>query len=126
MNDDNYQEIYNISNLKIIEISDIILLDNKNNKYQELFIKNNLELILEIIKEEINKNEIDEIMMYSLLNIIKKLIKYLDKDNILFLFRFVWEFYNKNKLEENNWIFMSKEYIENIFIQFYDLNIANI
>ena len=108
LNDDIYQEINSLQNIKIVDISDIFLLDNNNN-YQELFIKNNLELILEIIKEEINKNETDEIMMFSLLNIIKKLIKHLDKDNILFFFRFIWEFYNKNKLEENNWIFMSKE-----------------
>ena len=123
MDEDIDEGIYNISSLKIIKISDIIVLDNNNNNYQELFIKNNLELILKIIKEEINKNEIDEIMMHSLLKIIKKLINYLDKENILFFFKFIWDFYDKNKIEENNWIFMSKEYIENILIKYYDLNI---
>ena len=124
MTDEQDSENFSISNIKSIKTSDIILLNNKNH-YQEMFIKNNIQLIWDIIKEEIKKDNINEIMMNSLLKIIKKIINYLNKEDILTIFKFLWDYYNKNKLEENKWIFMSKEYIEYIFSEFYDLDILN-
>ena len=125
MTDEQESERCNISNVKIINISDIVLLNNDDNNYQKLFIKNNSKLIIDMIKEEIKKDNINEIMMYSLIKIIKKILNYFNKEDILTIFKFLWDFYNKNKLEENKWIFMSQEYIEYILMQYYDLNLVD-
>ena len=57
-----------------------------------------------------------------ILKIISELIKYINKDDIIFLLEYFWKFYDKNKLDENNYPFMSLEYLEdkiNKYFEFY-------
>ena len=125
MNEDLESDIYYISKVKAINTNNIILDENCSN-YKELFIKKNSKLIFDIIIEEIKKDNINEIMIYAILKMIEKLFNYLNKEDFLIIFKFLWNLYNKKIIEENNYIFLSLEYLENILDKYFDINIVNI
>ena len=115
------QEIENSESFTIhdIEVKDKtkIAIIKKENNYQRYFIMNNKELILNIIKEEIQKDSLNEKGIYLILKLIFKLIEYINKQDLILIFEFIWKYYQKNKLEENNYIFMSLEFIEDILYE---------
>ena len=117
-------DFYNLTNIKIKKISDIKIIKTDNN-YQKLFISNYSSLIFNIINEEIIKDSLNEKGIYFVLNIFLKLIDYnkiyMNKDNILLIFKYIWKYYNKNKNDENKNIFMSLEFIEDIMDKYYHM-----
>ena len=124
MNDILESDYYNATNIKIKKISDIKVIKTDNN-YQKLFISNYSSLIFNIINEEIIKDSLNEKGIYFVLNIFLKLIDYnkiyMNKDNILLIFKYIWKYYNKNKNDENKNIFMSLEFIEDIMDKYYHM-----
>ena len=50
-----------------------------------------------------------------MLKILSKLINYINKEDLLLIFKYLWQYYEKNKIEENNFSFISLEYIEDFF-----------
>ena len=111
-------------NVKVKNKNEIAIIKNDNN-YQKLFIKNNTELILNIIKEEIQKDILNDKGIYLILKLIYKLIDYINKEDLILIFEFIWKYYQKNKLEENKYIFMSLEFIEDILYENIDFNSLN-
>ena len=112
-------DYYKNNNIEIKYISEVTT-NKKDNYYQKLFIKNNSKIIINIIKEIIGKNTLNEKGFCFLLKILSKVINYLNKEDILIIFKYIWNYYEKNKKEENNYIFMSLEFIEEIIDKYYD------
>ena len=112
--EDTEKSTYNISNFKIKEIKEITILKNEND-WEKIFISNNYKLIIDIIKEEIKKDNLNEKGIYIMLKILSKLINYINKEDLLLIFKYLWQYYEKNKIEENNFSFISLEYIEDFF-----------
>ena len=107
---DDYEQ-FDINNLEIKYLTDIEILKDEN-KYVKFFISNNSELLTNIIKEELKKNSLNEKGLYFILKILSDLIKYMNKEDLIIILKYLWDFYDKNKLEESNYVFMSLEYIE--------------
>ena len=105
-------QISNISNVKIIPFSNISII-KENNNYQKEFIKNYSKIILNIINKEIKNDLLNEKGKFFLLKIISNLINYININSVNIL-EFIWNYFIKNKDLENNYIFMSLEFIENI------------
>ena len=86
------QEIENSESFTIhdIEVKDKtkIAIIKKENNYQRYFIMNNKELILNIIKEEIQKDSLNEKGIYLILKLIFKLIEYINKQDLILIFEF--------------------------------------
>ena len=113
-------EIYKTSNIESKTNFEIKAIKTDNN-YQKLFIKNYSKLILDIIKEEIKKDCLNEKGTYFLLKILSSIIRYIEeKEDLLIIFKYIWNYYEKNKNEENNYEFMSLEFIEDIMDKYFN------
>ena len=118
-------DFYDIKDIEIINISNIEII-NTENKYKNKFIKNNSQLIIHQIKEELLYDILNEKGFFLILEILSNTIKYLNKEDSVYIFEYFWKFYNENKSRENNYPFMSLEYIEkqiNKYFQFNNLKI---
>ena len=120
---ENFEQLvnYNIYNFEIKDISELEIINTKN-KYKLKFIENNSKSIMNSLKDELISDKLNEKGIFLILKILSELIKYLDKDNLLFLFKYLIEFYNANQSLENNYPFMSIEYIEKEINQFFLFN----
>ena len=118
------QNISNISNIELKKLSDIINIENKN-KYEEIFLKNNYKLIINIIKEEINKDQLNEKGIYFLLKFISKIINSINKEDIIIILKYILNYYKNNNLLVENKLFMSLEFIENKLNKILNLNDKN-
>jgi len=112
MDDFEQLNFYNLSNIEIKNISELEII-NTGNEYKNKFIENNSKLIINNIIEEINNDVLNEQGIYLTLKILLKLIKYLNKEELYFIFEYFFKFYIKYKWKENNYPFMSYEFIEN-------------
>ena len=119
MDDTKQSEFYKIESIQIKSFKDITVIKN-DNKYQKQFIENYSLLIANIIKDEIKNDALNEKGIFFLLKIISKLIRYLNKENIIILFKYIWNYYEKNNKMENNYAFMSIEFLENIMDKYLD------
>ena len=115
-------ESYKSSNVEIKSFSNIRIIEEDNN-YQMKFIKNYPNLIIDIIKNEIKNDSLNEKGIYFMLKIMSNLINYSNKEDILTFFKFIWNFYIYNMKEENKYAFMTLEFIEDIMNK--HLNIYN-
>ena len=105
---------FNIRNLKIRDIQELTILKN-DDESEKIFISNNSDLIIEIIKDEIKKDNLNEKGMYIMLRILSKLINNINKEDLILIFKYIWQYYENNKFEENNFVFLSLEFIEDFF-----------
>ena len=112
-------KFYKVSSIEIKKISQIIIAKD-DNEYQKIFIRNNSNILINIIKEAIRKNNLNEKGLCFLLKLINKLIKYLNKEEILLILKYIANYYEKNKQEENKYIFLSFELIDEIMDKYYD------
>ena len=110
MEDFEQLDFYNLSNIEIKNISELETI-NTGNKYKNKFIENNSKLIINKINAELKNDILNDQGIYLILNILLKSIKYLNKEDLLFIFKYFLKFYNKYKSEENNYPFMSLEFI---------------
>ena len=126
MDDFEQLNFYNLSNIEIKNISELEII-NTGNEYKNKFIENNSKLIINNIIEEINNDVLNEQGIYLTLKILLKLIKYLNKEELYFIFEYFFKFYIKYKWKENNYPFMSYEFIENQANKFFQFkNIKSI
>ena len=117
---------YSILNIELKNISDFDII-NSENKYQIVFFKKNEKLITDKIIEELKKDELNDKGIFLLLKILSQIIKYMDKKDLNIILKYLCKFYNNKKTEENNYPFMSFEYILNkINICFKHINSKNI
>ena len=121
MNDFEQLDFYNISNTEIKSISEFEII-NSESEYKKTFFRNNSKLLIKFITEELTKDNLNEKGMYLILKILSKLIKYTTKDDLIVIFEIIWKFYNTNKLEENDYPFMSLEYIEKNINKLFQFN----
>ena len=121
MNDFEQLDFYDISNIEIKEISDLEII-NSENEYKKIFFRNNSKLLIKAIKEELNNNNLNEKGIYLVLKLLSKLIKYMNKDDLISILEIFLKFYTKNKSEENNYPFMSLEYIEKNINKYFQFN----
>ena len=121
MDDITESEYYKITSSELKNFSEITIIKD-DNCYQELFIKNNSKILIKIIRDNIVKNNLNEKGICFLLKIISKLINFLNKEDILTILKYIWNYYEKNKQEENKYIFMSLELIEDIMDKYFDFN----
>ena len=119
MDDKEKCENYNISNIDIIPVSEISIIENDSSN-QKLFIKKNIKLIIDLFKNIIEKDSLNEKGIYFLLKIFSKLINHLNKEDLLYFLKYFWNYYEKNKLEENTSIFMSLEFTEDLINKYND------
>ena len=112
---------YNIRNLKIKEISELRILKG-DNEYEKIFISNNCNLIIDIIKDEIKKGNLNEKGIHIVLRIISKLINNINKEDLILIFKYIWDYYENNKFEENNIAFTSLEFIEDFFDNYINID----
>ena len=85
IDDTKKSEFYKIETIQIKSFNDITVIKN-NNKYQKQFIESYSLLIANIIKDEIKNDALNEKAIFSL-KIISKLIRYLNKEDIMILFK---------------------------------------
>ena len=116
----NDYEQFDINNLEIKDINDIAIIKNEN-KYKALFISKNSTLIINNIKELLIKDILNEKGLYYILKILSELIKHLNKEDLIIILKYLWNLYDKNKEEENNYAFMSFEFIEKQINQYFDI-----
>ena len=118
-------DIYSTPNTKKIDISkkEIIKIESKNKK---IFIESNANLIINFIKNELEQDNLNEKGLYLILKFLPKIIEYMKTDELIFFFKYICEFYNKNKSEENDYPFMSLEYLEKFSALFQLNNIKKI
>ena len=121
MNDFEQLDFYDISNVEIKEISNLEII-NSENVYKKIFFRNNSNLLIKAIKEELNNDNLNEKGIYLVLKLLSKLIKYMNKDDLISILEIFWKFYSKNKSEENNYPFMSLEYIEKNINKYFQFN----
>ena len=111
MEDNEKSEIYNINKIETKDINEITII-KQDNIYEKIFIENNFKLIIDIIKDKMKKDNLNEKGISIILNLLSKLMTNINKDDLLFIFNYFWKYYELNKIEENNFIFMSMEFIE--------------
>ena len=113
--EDSEKSAFNILNsIKMKNICELTILKN-DNETEKIFISNNSKLIIDIIKEVIIKDNLNEKGMYILLRILSKLINHINKEDLLLIFKYLWKYYEKNKIDENYFVFLSLEFIEDFF-----------
>ena len=111
MDDTLESELFKItsSSAKIIDLSDIIY--KEDNRIKEPFIKENTKLIVDIITQEFDK--LNEKGVYFALKLISNIMNYLNKEELLKILKIIYNYYsNKNEIE-NDYRFLSLEYIDN-------------
>ena len=108
MDDTLESELFKITSTEIISYSDIII--KNEDDIQKSFIKNNSKLINEIINKEFSS--LNDKGIYFILKMILELINYIDKEEILKILNNIWQYYNINKIKENDFSFLSLEFIE--------------
>ena len=121
MNDFEQLNFYNILNTEIKEIFKLEIM-NSESEYKKAFFRNNSKLLIEIIKDELINDKLNAKGIYLMLKILSKFIKYMNKDELITIFKIFWDFYNKNKSEENYYPFMSLEYIEKNINKYFNFN----
>ena len=121
MDDFEQLDYYNISNTEIIKSLELKKINNEN-KYKKEFLENYSKLIIDLLIVKLNKDLLNEKGIYLILTKISNLIKYLNKNDLIVLFKYLWKFYNKNKLNENIYPFMSLEYIEKKTASYFKFN----
>ena len=114
-------DFYNISNTEILPISYLEIINNEN-KHKKAFIEKNSNLLFNVIKEELIKDILNEKGIYLIFKLLAKLIIYINKEDLLYIFEYIWKFYIKSKEEQNDYPFMSLEYIERKVNQFFTFN----
>ena len=113
--------IYDLSDFNIMSITDLEIIETEN-KFKKNFIENNSKLIFNSIKEELFNDKLNEKGIYWTLKILIQLIEYLDKDDLILIFEYFSKFHYKNKSQENNYPFMSLEYIERVISKYFKFN----
>ena len=108
MDDTLESELYTITSTEIKPISDIIISDDNN--LQKTFIKNNIKLIIDIINKELIL--LNEKGIYLTLKILSNVINYIDKEELINIMNNILKYYFDNKNKENNYVFLSFEFIE--------------
>ena len=121
MEDFEQLDFYNVSNFEIKNVSDFEII-NEENKYRMKFIENISKLLIRLIKGELIKNELNEKGIYLILKILLQIIKYINKDDLIFIFEYFWKTYEINKSEENKYPFMSLEYLEKQLNKYFKFN----
>ena len=121
MEDFEQLDYYNITNVETKKISQIEIIKT-DNKYKKIFIQKNSKLILNAIKEELIDDKLNEKGIYLILKIISLIKDYIKNEEIKFIFEYLWKLYNKIKLEEDNYPFMSLEYVEKEINNYFQLN----
>ena len=109
-------DFYDINNIETIKISDIEII-NTENRYKKNFFEKNSKLIIEIIKEKIDSDKLNEKGIYLAFKLLSKIIKYTNKDNLIMILEILSKFYFKNKEKEIDYPFMSLEYLEKKVIE---------
>lgn len=99
--------------LKIIE---------KENQFKNKFIKNYSNIILNIIKDEIKNEALNEKGKYFLLQIIIRVIEYINKEDIYLISKYLWKLYEQNKEGEDKYSFKSFKFIDSILNKYYNNN----
>ena len=126
MKDFEQLDFYDISNLEIKNVSELEIIDI-DSKYKISFLEKKTKLIINRIKDELINDKLNDKGIYLILKVLQKLIKYIPKDELILLFEYIYKFYNRNKLNENNYPFMSYEFIENKVNKYFQFkNIKNI
>ena len=113
--------IYDLSDFNIMSITDLEIIETEN-KFKKNFIENNSKLIFNSIKEELFNDKLNEKGIFWTLKILIQLIEYLDKDDLILIFEYFSKFHYKNKSKENNYPFMSLEYIERVISKYFKFN----
>ena len=122
MKDFEQLEFYNISNFDIRNIYEFKIINTKN-KYINDFIESNQKLIFNEIKEKLDKDKLNEKGLFLILKILLQLIKYLDKEELTFIIEYFTKLYDKSKSEENNYPFMSLDFIERNVNKYFEFHI---
>lgn len=93
---------------KMINSSEIIY--KEDNSLNEPFIKDNSKLIADIIIQEFDK--LNEKGVYFALKLISNTMKYLNKEVIMKILNIICKYYSIKKDKEDEYIFISLEYID--------------
>lgn len=111
MDDTLESELFKITSTstKIIDSSEIIY--KEDNSLNEPFIKDNSELIFDIIIQEFGK--LNEKGVYFALKLVSNILNYLNKEELLKLLNIIYQYYSTKKEIENDYRFLSLEYIDN-------------
>ena len=75
------QDFYDITNIEILDITDLEFIKTES-KYKEIIIEKNIKNIFNIIKEELNKNELNEKGKYLILKLLQKIIHNMKKEDL--------------------------------------------
>ena len=121
MNEVEQNEYYNISDIIVKNISELEVIQTEN-KYSKKFIENNATLIFNIIKDDIFKNKLNEKGIYLMIKSLSKLIRYINKEDLILIFENFYKYYISNKSKENNYPFMSLEFIETVMNNNFNLS----
>ena len=114
-------DFFDINNFEIRELSTLDMIKTEN-RYKMNLIEKNSEIIIKELKEELLNDKLNEKGIYLVLKILQQLIKYIEKDDLISIFNYLWKYYTKNKSEENNYYFMSLEFIEKEIKKYIELN----
>ena len=111
MDDTLESELFKITSTstKIIDSSEIIY--KEDNSLNEPFIKDNSKLIVDLIIQEFGK--LNEKGVYFALKLISNIMKYLNKEELLKILNIIYKYYSTKKEIENDYRFLSLEYIDN-------------
>ena len=121
----NYYEQFSINDISIVDIKkiqDIYIIKNEN-KNKMIFIENYKKIIMNKIKEKILQDSLNEKGIYYLLKLLYILIdsKKIEENDIIYIFKYLWDYYYKNSSKENNYIFMSLEFLEKILNKYFQI-----
>ena len=113
-------DFYNISDIELKNINQLEMINNES-RFKKTFLENNYKLVIDIIKKELFNSELNLIELYEKLKLLSQVVKYIKKDDLKLIIEFLWKFYDKNKSEENEYPFMSLEYIEKETNKYFNL-----
>ena len=111
MEDFEQLDFYNASNFEIKNTSNLQII-NADNKLKNIFFKNNSNLIVNKIKKDLINKNLSEKGIYLRFKILDKILNYIDKNDLIIIFHHLWNYYEENKFKENNYPFLSLEYIQ--------------
>ena len=107
-------EYFNVSNLEIIKIPNIIMKKNKDDYLQQIFIENYKDMIINTFFVKLKHEGLNEKGIYFLFSLISKLIDKFSESEKIKIFEFLWKYYLENKKEEDESQFISFELLEKI------------